>query len=269
MGYELIIKYREKNDEGEYAEEIQEKKIKIGSPYDDVSLDICAGKIIAQLANRKKLVEDVEIYEYTKKKLTYKEADDGILIKNKKFRFEDGPIIQGEEIENSPEQQLSALLAANPHLRQAMGQPQQPNIMPHNVVPPQLPIPSQLPQAPPVATAPHQSAGNRFKIREEVFDPPHRKIAQIEAAHFTVGEAYPIYEEFSRGVAPLTRTFYLIGDKNGKAVKKAAEFFVPKQGKLQYADLMQNQPGLSEEIPLDYGGNDEFTGAMPDIHTLG
>ena len=72
MGYELIIKYREKNEEGEYGEEIQEKKIKIGSPYDDVSLDICAGKIIAQLANRKKLVEDVEIYEYTKKKLTYK-----------------------------------------------------------------------------------------------------------------------------------------------------------------------------------------------------
>ena len=98
MGYELIYHYHEEISKGEYnRDEIKTKSVKVGSPYDDMPLENVAGKIIAQLARRNILVVDVEIYEFTKKKLNYREADDGIVIKNKKFKFDDGAVVEVSE----------------------------------------------------------------------------------------------------------------------------------------------------------------------------
>ena len=95
MGYEVIFHYKEEekspqNGDRSYSEEEKIKKIKVGNLEDDTPIEAVAGKIFAQLARRNILVIDVEIYEFTKKKLNYKETDDGFLIKNKKFRFDDG-----------------------------------------------------------------------------------------------------------------------------------------------------------------------------------
>ena len=86
MGYELVFYFHKEISKGEYnKEEVKKKSVKVGSPYEEVPLETVAGKIIAQLARRNILVVDVDIFELTKKKLSYKETSDGILIKNKKF----------------------------------------------------------------------------------------------------------------------------------------------------------------------------------------
>ena len=98
MGYELTYHFREEVSKGEYSEEVKTKTIKIGTPEDDMPLDAAAGKIMSMLARRNILLEDVTIYEFTKKHLSFKMADDGILIKNKKFKFDDGPMMIGEVV---------------------------------------------------------------------------------------------------------------------------------------------------------------------------
>jgi hypothetical protein len=260
MGYEVIIHYREIKDE-ELSEDVKKKKIKVGSPYDDLELDVCAGKVIAQLANRKRKVEEVEIFQFTKKKLSYKETEDAIFIKNRKFSFDDGPVVQSSG--QTPEEQLMTLLQANPTLLQNLGQMVQPQQLQAlgQTVPQQVAAQSQVNGTPNVS--PLQGVGQRV-LRKEVFDPPHPGVAQIEQG-FTVGKEYPIYEEISRGMPPFTRNFYLVGDNNGKKSKKPAEFFVPQRQKLKHADDMMGDDRESD-IQLDYGDS-AWEGAVGDIKT--
>ena len=99
MGYEIIFSYRQASDteKGVYEDEIKSKKVKIGSSEDNLGLEAAAGRIFAQFARRNILVTEVEIWEYSKKKLSFKETDDGFLIKNRKFRFDDGTMLAPSE----------------------------------------------------------------------------------------------------------------------------------------------------------------------------
>lgn len=90
--YEITFHYYEEIRRGEYnRDESKSRTIKVGTPEEDTPLETAASKIISQMARRNILVHDVEIYEFTKKKLSFKETPDGISIKNKKFKFDDGP----------------------------------------------------------------------------------------------------------------------------------------------------------------------------------
>ena len=94
MGYECILHYYEEVSKGEYnKEESKTKSIKIGSPYEDIPAEVLAGKLMAQLARKNMLIFDIEIFEFAKKKISYKETNDGILIKNRKFNFDDDTTI--------------------------------------------------------------------------------------------------------------------------------------------------------------------------------
>lgn len=112
MGYEVKYNFY-KMENGEYNKsEKHEALIKVGSPYEEVPLNALAGKVMALLARRNILVVDVEIFELVKKPLSYKEMEDGIVIKNRKFRFDDGPAVEGEEVkdESSDQEKLLELL---------------------------------------------------------------------------------------------------------------------------------------------------------------
>jgi len=277
MGFEVILHYREKNEDGDFDEEVKTKKIKVGSPYDDVELDFCAGKIIAQLANRKRLIEDVEIFEFTRKKLSYKESEDGIVIKNKKFKFDDGPAVQGVDTQ---EQQLAQLLATNPNLLQQLQQLQAQQLN-GGSIPQMQPVVSQPVQTQQAQATPFQPANNvappsatvpQRPIREEIFNPPHPDVAQIEANNFQVGQKYPIYNVIERGMGSFKRTYYLVGDKNGKPIKKPAEFFDPIPQKLKHQNELDKSVGdfsngMSNDIDLDYGN--QWQGPVQDITTRG
>lgn len=102
MGYEVIYKYHEKDESGNYnKEEVKEMKKKIGNAYDDLSLEKLASVIMSQLARRDIwILPDVEIYEYKKTKISFRETKGGIVIKNKKFELDtDASIIVHEFIE--------------------------------------------------------------------------------------------------------------------------------------------------------------------------
>ncbi|RDJ35359.1 MAG: hypothetical protein DWQ19_11125 [Crenarchaeota archaeon] len=213
MGFEVVFHYHEEVEKGEYNyEETKTKTSKVGSPYEEVSLEVLAGRIMAQLARRNILVVDVEIYEFTKKKLNYREADDGVVIKNKKFKFDDGPVVveAAEDAEENAETQLQKLLA-NPAIQAALNSS---GVKPHNT-------PAAVSPSPP----PPPSTGVKKALRQEIFDPDPvlLKDAKKRGLAFTVGKKYPIYSE---KIGPVGMV-YEVKDDNGHNCRLADKFFLP------------------------------------------
>jgi hypothetical protein len=233
MGYEIVFKYKESGETpGLYKDEILEKTQKVGKITEEVGIDVIAGKIMSQLARRNILIVDVEIYEYAKKKLSYRETSDGIVIKNKKFSFDSGSVVVTDEFEEdfkpipSPSKELadkSCPLAAKMHV-----QPQ-------------------------------------FKraIRHEIFEPEPLALhkAQQKGLKFTVGKKYPIYSETSLG----TTIIYKTTDDRGKDVEVSSEYFMAVGAGLIEQDEGPKYVGaenVKQEINL--WGNYESVD-MPDI----
>lgn len=215
MGYELVYHYHEEISKGEYNKaEIKTKTAKVGTPLDDVPLEAVAGKIIAQLARRNILVVDVEIYEYTKKKISYKESSDGILIKGKKFSFDDGPVVvsrdfnpETEIAENteSVEEQLASLLA-DPRIKNVLNPPPKPVVKQETLDRP---------------------------IRHEIYDPMIPALAQDakqRGMKFTVGKKYPVFAE-KKGPNMMAGLIYTVIDDEGKRRDVSERFFnTPTKG---------------------------------------
>jgi hypothetical protein len=105
MGYETVFHFHEKDESGSYKkDEIKEMKKKIGTPYEDVSLEKLASVIMSQLARRDIwILPDVEIYEYKKVKINFRETKGGIIIKHKKFELDtEANIVVHEFTEGEP-----------------------------------------------------------------------------------------------------------------------------------------------------------------------
>lgn len=202
MGFELIFHYKEEIERGVYSEEEKTKTIKIGTPNDEIPLETVAGKIFAQLARRNILVVDVEIYEFIKKKLSYKEVPEGIVIKNKRFSFDDGageitastdPVLN--ETGSDGVNKLLEMLAANPELAEIIrgGGRQKPSSTGAS-----SPL-ATPPQSPPPHSLPHEVLPTKpvRPLRHEIFDPPPWLLreAKKRGLHFTVGKQYPILKE--------------------------------------------------------------------------
>ena len=120
MGYEIICYYkkRKKSDEEALDETLSFKK-RIGDPYEETPIEKLAAAIMMQLARRDIWVDDVEIYEISKKKISFKETKSGIVIKNKKFIFNDDFEINMKEenedpISSPPRDDLESELSSSP-----------------------------------------------------------------------------------------------------------------------------------------------------------
>lgn len=232
MGYEIFYHYKEASDKpGTYGEEVKTKSVKVGKVTDDIGLEIVAGKVMSQLARRNILIVDVEIYEYAKKKLGYKETSDGIVIKGKKFSFDSGAVVTTDEFECDDEFK---------------------------------PIPSPSRELAD-KSCPAKSMQNlaRRAIRQEMYDPDpigQQKVKQ-KGLKFTIGRKYPVYSEESLG----STLVYNTTDDSGKDVKVSAEYFVAVGAGLSQEDEGPKYVGAEhqkEEINL--WGNYERT-EMPDI----
>ena len=109
MGYEIICYYKKRKkpddsssvEEESSGEELSFKK-RIGDPYEETPTEKLAAAILMQLARRDIWVDDVEIYEISKKKISFKETKSGIVIKNKKFIFNDDFEINIKEENEDP-----------------------------------------------------------------------------------------------------------------------------------------------------------------------
>lgn len=236
MGYEILYKYKDALDvPGTYGEEVKSKSVKVGKVTDDIGLDVLAGKVMSQLARRNILIVDVEIYEYAKKKIGYRETSDGIVIKGKKFSFDSGSVVTTEDFESEtdPESDFKPVPSPSRDLADR--------------------------------TCPVKRSQNLAKraIRQEMYDPDpigEQKVRQ-KGLRFTTGRKYPVYSEESVG----SMLVYTTIDDSGKEVKVGAEYFVAVGTGLVDADEGPKYVGAeNQKEEINLWRNYEQT-EMPDI----
>lgn len=174
MGFEILYKYHEKLEDGGYnKEEEKEMKRKVGKAYDDVPLSKLAVSVLGQLARRDIWVTDVEVYEYKKQKISFRESKNGIVIKNKKFSYDtaDGAELIEEDEYTQPQQMM-----VYPH--------QKPQVHQNGAMVPVDP------------TKPEASLKNLRPVKIVEVDPDVAVVREIEQKKlkFTVGKKYPVYK---------------------------------------------------------------------------
>lgn len=243
MGFEVLYKYYEKTDEGYDMENTHELKRKVGKAYDDTTYERLAATIMGQFARRDIMVIDVEIVEFVKKQISFKETKNGICIKNKKYLFD------GTEMQEMPE-------VADQPLPQNVLQ----NVAPSSQVAqtgvgPDLFIGKKPTQT---GVGPDPFIGKK-PIRHETFEPDDVMAADARkrGLKFTRGNKYPIYEEKQDRRGILFGMLYVTKDDVGQKQILSDRLFIFKQslvGGRQFDD--------SSKVELDYG-----PGLMPNSNT--
>ncbi|RTK93327.1 MAG: hypothetical protein EKK64_10480 [Neisseriaceae bacterium] len=108
MGFEVVYIYHEKIDGGYDKEETKTFKKKVGDPFEEVPMEKLAASIMSQLARRDIWIIDAEVFELTKKQISFKETKGGLILKNKKYSFEgsvDSSFIVAQEVEEKTQKQ--------------------------------------------------------------------------------------------------------------------------------------------------------------------
>lgn len=219
MGFEVVYKYHEKGDDGYNKEETKTTKKKVGDPFEEVPLEKLAASIMAQLARRDIWVTDVEVFELSKKEVSFKETKGGIVIKNKKFLFDaDLNVVVQDMVEARPEQ----------------------------------PAP-QLPSGP-VASAgvqPHNQ-GQLRPIDWVIFQPELPMMPEVKrkGLKFTPDKKYPVFEKSPHPTLPHAQVYKMIDD-TGREQLVSDQYFVPGNVSL----FMDKELGFSETSKQRDGGN--------------
>ena len=215
MGYEILYKYHSLvNGDYNKAEKIS-KSIMVGDFLESIDIDVLAGKVMALMARRNILVTDIEIYEIEKKKISFKESDDGILIKNRKYKFDDSATVSSVEVKDpnatTDTDKLLELIRKNPDLLKSIDK--------------QTPVATAAPQKQTIVTT-------GSPLRHEIFNPPKELLQEGRKLNFTIGKKYPIYAEKPAGPDPRAGTVYLSVNDTGDKRYFPEVFFVPVPGRL-------------------------------------
>lgn len=250
MGFECTYHFHERL-EGDYnKEETKTFKKKVGDPFEDVSLEKLAGAIMAQLARRDVWIVDVEVFELSKKPVSFKESKGGIILKNKKFNFDGG----GEDASNIIVQDM----VQAPQPVQAAQQYAQPvNNGQHVNIQGQAVNPSR-------GVHPHEQGQPRRPIDWMVFSPELPQMAEVQKKNlrFTPDKKYPVFEK-REGVGG---EVLVMTDDTGREQLVSDKYFVP--GNIQL--LADRELGFSQNQQQRDGGKLYWGGAnqepdMPDI----
>lgn len=192
MGYEAIFHYHPAKDTGGYDYEIKETFTKKLGKLDDIPIESLVSLIMTQLARRDKIIFDVEVYEYVKKKIPFKWNKNGILLKNKKINW----IHAEESLEDNKIQEFGSLEIQN--IEDICETPKEPTIKR---------IKNEIPTTNPVVSMPI-----RFEnfIREPEFTGEYSgKKTMLEIGYvFTPGKSYPIFEERTSNIKPKISNSY-------------------------------------------------------------
>jgi hypothetical protein len=261
MGYEVKYIYHERGDDGKYNyEEKKEMSKRIGTAHEDVPLEKLAGAIMSQMARREYLVVDVEVYEYTKKKLVFKENKNGVVIKGKLFTFDGQEIVEDPTLCGDPADvaQLPPPVQhfTPPHQnhQQVIHQPHHQQQREFNQQPPNL--------GGRVNLAEQQYFKTHKPLRFEVYNPePHlAPLAKKRRLPFTLGKKYPIYEE---RMIPLPGnipgvSYVTVDDNNNKTVLADGHFVQQQQLQNDYGEFAEDatQPMrvARKDIKLSFDG---------------
>lgn len=248
MGYECVYKYHERLEEGGYdRDETKSFKKKVGDPFEEVPLTKLATAVMAQLARRDVWIVDVEVFELSKKPISFKETKGGIILKNKKFLFdgggeEDSTIVVQEMIQHAPQPVYTAQSYTPP--------PQNVNIQAQAV--------QQTPHHP------HNAAIARRPIDFVVFTPELHQMPEIRQKNlrFTPDKKYPIFEK-REGIGG---EVYLMVDDAGREQLVSDKYFVPGNiNLLGDKELRFSESPSQRDGGKLYWGNANSEPDMPDI----
>jgi hypothetical protein len=229
MGYEVIYKYHEKDASGNYnKDEVKELKKKVGSAYEDLPLEKLASVIMSQLARRDIwILPDVEIYEYKKTKISFRETKGGIVIKNKKFELDtDANIVVHEFTEGQP--------------------------VTNGAMVPALPPNNKVNIAGPTGRP----------IKWVALDPDERNLAKVKGSGlaFLPNKRYPVFQEVS-DTKQFGRMIYTMLDENKREVTTFDDYFLNADQKLVQG--FHSTVDRDTEAKLSFG--DYEKDPMPDI----
>lgn len=233
MGYEVTYKYYERDEEGGYnKEEIKEIRKKVGDPFEEVPLEKLAAAVMAQLARRDIWVTDVDVYELSRKSISFRETKGGIVIKNKKFLFDTDSNIVVQDMVEAPVQQP---MSYTPQQQQLVSAPQQ-QMQPHQMQPHQM--------------QPH-NGGQMRPIDWVVFAPELPMMSEVKQKNlrFTPDKKYPVFQK-QPSVTGIGEVYKMIDD-TGREQLVSDKYFVPGNINL-FAD---RELGFSENQTQRDGGN--------------
>jgi hypothetical protein len=193
--FEVLYKFYPSDGNGGYDKNNPgEIKKKIGKSNEEVPLAKLVGSIFIQRARRDIFIYDMEIYEYQKTKISFRESKNGFVVKGKKFN------LNGENLDFDSLDSIEDTSCNNS--KQMVSQA----ILPHNQ-------PSQ-PRRP-------------LKRMMLFADHPHiaEKIRQT-GLKLTIGKLYDVFKEFpGRNIGDVD---YLVVDDLGRDVKLSGDFFIPE-----------------------------------------
>lgn len=261
MGFEVTYHYHERQQDGKYnMEETKELKKRIGKAFEELPMEKLAAVIMGELARRDIWIVDVEVEEFIKKKLKFKESNDGkgIIIKGKKFSF-------GQSAE---------LIAQDVQVTDA------------DYDPSMAPAPQQSQQIQQPGTTPKSQ--NKIPLKWMIFDPLPELQHEVQAKQlaFTTGKKYPVFDTQdmpigSKDGTPVYGEVLSTRDDKHATVVVSEKYFVPVQklvgddeveGGFGAQSAQSGGPRLSysNELKIDapqsvQGGGD--MGGMPNIRS--
>lgn len=234
MGYEIIYSYHDKVDGSYNKEETKTLKKKVGDPFEEIPIEKLASSVMGQLARRDILVIGVEIFELAKKKVSFREVSNGVVIKNKKFSFDQntGSFVVQDTDPEPQEAKQSAL-------------PALPTVHPHESLKKEL-------------TAKGEAAAPRKAIDYVVYVPEPQQIPEVARKGFklTVDRKYPVFGKQSS----IQGDILTMTDDTNREIKISDKYFVP--GKINL--IADSELRFSESTREKEGGNLYWGGAVSD-----
>lgn len=199
MGFSVEYKYysydKEKKDYN--REEELNGILKVGEFNEDITIEELASKVIALMARRNIFVREINIFEFAKKQISYKESDDGITIKNRKFRFDESVLTSNLEVVEDSSNNMQLVKKEN-----------------------------KLPKT--------TNPSEKSPIRYEIYSPENKFFVERESKRnggkifFTLNKKYPVFEEKIPSLGSgIPEVLYVVVDDKGDYVTVSDKLFVP------------------------------------------
>lgn len=256
----------------------------VGRRNAEISLEQVAAVIMGQLARRDIYITNVEVYEYAKREVSFKETKNGVVIKGRKFSFDQLHGALKAEDDCSEASTAPELRSSMPELRQGSSEANQYDMsefMPDlssfkPSLPPNHPgVPQQMPQFNPQLA--HQAAQKVAKpkrdpnvpMRHEVFRPSRDDypVLQRQGFKLTMGRPYPLFGEFIKN--EFEPVYYVVADDSGNRIEINSSYFEPMRRGLTFTGNADPavQPSEGRLAYVDYGSGVVERGGVP-VHQM-
>jgi hypothetical protein len=270
MGYEITFTYYEKED-GRFDMDPSKAKTltkNVGRRNAEVSEEQVAAVILGQFANRDIYVTNVEIFEYTKRPVSFKEAKGGVVIRGKKFAFDQ--LASALKADDCTETSTPSPIpmptlrreSEMPDLRSDSTDYDMSEFSDLSQFKPSMPAeqPIQMPQFNPalaqqkVNTKPKRDPN--VPIRNEVFRPSREvyPMLQRQGIKLTMNKPYALFGEVMKNA--MEPVYYVVQDDTGNKIEVSSLHFEPMRRGL--VGIGMNDPQMPHQSEgrlsyVDYG----------------